>query len=104
MSPWWQDVFLTVGIIIAVFGMRLLFPIVIVALTAHIGPVEVFRLALDDPSQYAEKLTEAHPSIAAFGGVFLFMIFLDFMFDPEREIHLLGPVEPQPGQTGEPRI
>ncbi len=100
MSPWWQDVFLTVGIVIAVFGMRLLFPIVIVALTAHIGPVEVFRLALDDPTQYAEKLTAAHPSIAAFGGIFLFMIFLDFMFDPEREVHWLGPVERTLGKLG----
>jgi hypothetical protein len=100
MSPWWQGLFLTVGIIIAVFGMRLLFPIVIVALTAHIGPVEVFRLALDDPNQYAEKLTAAHPSIAAFGGIFLFMIFLDFMFDPEREIHWLGPIERALGKLG----
>jgi hypothetical protein len=100
MSPWWQGFFLTVGILIAVFGMRLLFPIVIVALTAHISPGEVFRLALDDPNQYAEKLTAAHPSIAAFGGIFLFMIFLDFMFDPEREIHWLGPIERALGKLG----
>ncbi|MDQ1674005.1 MAG: uncharacterized protein QOC98_2567, partial [Frankiaceae bacterium] len=100
MSPWWQGIFLTVGILIAVFGMRLIFPIVIVALTAHIGPAEVFRLALDDPNQYAEKLTQAHPSIAAFGGIFLLMIFLDFMFDPEREIHWLGPIERTLGRLG----
>ncbi|MDQ1635103.1 MAG: uncharacterized protein QOJ32_1912 [Frankiaceae bacterium] len=100
MSPWWQGIFLTVGILIAVFGMRLIFPIVIVALTAHIGPAEVFRLALNDPNQYAEKLTQAHPSIAAFGGIFLLMIFLDFMFDPEREIHWLGPIERTLGRLG----
>jgi hypothetical protein len=100
MSVWWQEIFLTVGIIIAVFGMRLLFPIIIVALTAHIGPVEVFRLALDDPSQYAEKLTEAHPSIAAFGGIFLLMIFLDFVFDPDREVHWLGALERTLGKLG----
>src|ERR1700712_1582353 len=100
MSPWWQGFFLTVGIVIAVFGMRLLFPIVIVALTAHIGPLEVFRLALDDPTQYAAKLTEAHPSIAAFGGIFLLMIFLDFILDPEREIHWVGPIERTLGRRG----
>jgi hypothetical protein len=100
MSPWWQTLFLTVGVIIAVFGMRLLFPIVIVALTAHIGPLQVFRLALDDPTQYAAKLTAAHPSIAAFGGIFLLMIFLDFILDPEREIHWLGPIERQLGKLG----
>jgi uncharacterized protein len=80
--------------------MRLLFPIVIVALTAHIGPVEVFRLALDKPNEYADKLTAAHPSIAAFGGIFLLMIFLDFMFDGEREIHWLGPIERALGKLG----
>jgi uncharacterized protein len=100
MSPWWQGIFLTVGVVIAVFGMRLLFPIVIVALTAHIGPVEVFHLALDNPSEYAAKLTAAHPSIAAFGGIFLLMIFLDFILDPDREVHWLGPIERQLGRLG----
>ena len=100
MSPWWQTLFLTVGVIIAVFGMRLLFPIIIVSLTAHIGPVEVFRLALNSPSEYAQKLTDAHPSIAAFGGIFLLMIFLDFVLDPERDIHWLGPIERQLGKLG----
>lgn len=100
MSPWWQTLFLTLGVLIAVFGMRLLFPIVIVALTAHIGPVEVFHLALDNPTEYANKLTAAHPSIAAFGGIFLLMIFLDFILDPEREVHWLGPIERQLGKLG----
>lgn len=93
MSPWWQTFFLTVGILIAVFGMRLLFPIIIVALTAQLGPIEVFELALNDEQRYTEYLDAAHPAIAAFGGIFLFMIFLDFMFDPEREVHWLGPIE-----------
>lgn len=30
MSAFWQKMFLTVGVLIAVFGMRLLFPLVIV--------------------------------------------------------------------------
>jgi uncharacterized protein len=93
MSPWWQRIFLTVGILIAVFGMRLIFPVAVVAITAHIGPVEVFRLALDHPHEYADKLTAAHPAIAAFGGIFLLMIFLDYMFDEEREVHWLAPIE-----------
>src|SRR4051812_33467352 len=100
MSPWWQTLFLTVGVLIAVFGMRLLFPIIVVALTAHLGPVEVFRLALDNPTEYASKLADAHPAIAAFGGIFLLMIFLDFLLDPERVIHWLGPIERQIGRLG----
>ncbi|KPM57292.1 membrane protein [Frankia sp. R43] len=89
MSEVWQRLFLSLGVIIAVFGMRLLFPIVIVALTAHLSPMDVFDLALNDEAEYAARLHEAHPSIAAFGGIFLFMIFLDFMFDPERDIQWL---------------
>ncbi len=89
MNEFWQKIFLTVGVLIAVFGMRLLFPIVIVAVTAHLGPLEVFDLALNNPDEYAARLADAHPSIAAFGGIFLFMIFLDFMFDPERDIQWL---------------
>ncbi|MCK9924120.1 DUF475 domain-containing protein [Frankia sp. AgPm24] len=93
MSEWWQKIFLTLGVLIAVFGMRLIFPIVIVALTAHLSPVDVFDLALNDSAQYAEKLGDAHPAIAAFGGIFLFMIFLDFLFDPEREIQWIRKLE-----------
>jgi hypothetical protein len=36
-------IFLTVGILIAVFGMRLVFPVVIVAVTADMGMMEVVK-------------------------------------------------------------
>jgi hypothetical protein len=93
MNAFWQKMFLTVGILIAVFGMRLLFPLVIVGVTAKIGPIEAVRLALeggsiDEPGTYAYLLHAAHPSIAAFGGMFLFMLFLDFVFE-DREIRWL---------------
>ncbi len=100
MNPWWQKFFLSVGIVVAVFGMRLIFPVVVVSLTAHLGPVDVFRLALDHPGQYADELTSAHPAIAAFGGIFLLMIFLDYFFDDEREVHWLGPIERTLGRLG----
>jgi uncharacterized protein len=90
MNPFWQKMFLTVGILIAVFGMRLIFPLLIVAATAHLSPVHAVRLALDGgsvhtPGTYAYLLQQAHPSIAAFGGMFLGMLFLDFIFE-DREI------------------
>jgi len=81
MNDWWQRLFLTVGILIAVFGMRLVFPLAIVAVTAGLSPVEVVDLAINNPDAYAAELTAAHPAIAAFGGMFLFMIFLDFMLE-----------------------
>ncbi|NGN68925.1 DUF475 domain-containing protein [Streptomyces sp. A7024] len=81
MNAFWQKIFLTIGILIAVFGMRLVFPVVIVAVTASKSPIDAVRLALDHPQQYEDLVTDAHPAIAAFGGMFLLMIFLEFIFD-----------------------
>ncbi|MEV5592273.1 DUF475 domain-containing protein [Streptomyces sp. NPDC052496] len=92
MNAFWQKIFLTVGILIAVFGMRLVFPVVIVAVTAKIGPIEAVNLAINDKPQYEHLVTGAHPAIAAFGGMFLLMIFLDFIFE-EREHKWLGWLE-----------
>ncbi|MFC4036561.1 DUF475 domain-containing protein [Streptomyces polygonati] len=85
MNAFWQKIFLTVGVLIAVFGMRLVFPIIIVALTAKLSPYEAVKVAIDDHKRYEALVTGAHPAIAAFGGLFLLMIFLDFIF-AEREI------------------
>ena len=97
MSPFWQKIFLTVGVAIAVFGMRLVFPLLIVGITAKLNPVEAVKLALEkgDPDKhgtYGYLLHQAHPAIAAFGGMFLLMLFLDFMFE-EREITWLSWIE-----------
>ncbi|MFI9238660.1 DUF475 domain-containing protein [Streptomyces sp. NPDC053079] len=88
MNPFWQRIFLTVGILIAVFGMRLVFPVLIVAITAKLGPIEAVKVAIQDPDRYEALVTSAHPAIAAFGGMFLLMIFLDFIFE-DRDIKWL---------------
>ncbi|MEU6035308.1 DUF475 domain-containing protein [Actinomadura sp. NPDC047616] len=85
MSPFWQKIFLTVGIAIAVFGMRLVFPLVIVGITASLGPIEAFDLALNDSHRYHELMRDAYPTIAAFGGMFLMMLFLEFVFEERSE-------------------
>lgn len=97
MSEAWQKIFLTVGVLIAVFGMRLVFPLLVVSVTAGLGPVEAVRLAMakgdvHEPGSYGYILAEAHPQIAAFGGLFLLMLFLDFVFS-EREITWLSWIE-----------
>ncbi|WP_329563952.1 DUF475 domain-containing protein [Kitasatospora sp. NBC_01266] len=97
MNPFWQKIFLTVGVLIAVFGMRLLFPLLVVALTAHIGPSTVIDLALHSDHTYngltyAQHLEAANPAIAAFGGIFLLMIFLDFILE-EKDFHWLRWIE-----------
>ncbi|MEU6504938.1 MULTISPECIES: DUF475 domain-containing protein [unclassified Streptomyces] len=88
MNAFWQKIFLTVGVLIAVFGMRLVFPVVIVAITAKLNPYDAVHLALTDKDQYQQLVTDAHPAIAAFGGMFLLMIFLDFIFE-DRDIQWL---------------
>jgi uncharacterized protein len=99
MNPYWQRIFLTVGVLIAVFGMRLLFPLIVVTIAGHISPIHALDLALHHPHQYSIKLTQAHPAIGAFGGVFLLMIFLDFLFE-DQEIKWLEPIERQLAKIG----
>lgn len=93
MDPKWRQIFLTLGILIAVFGMRLLFPIAVVAVATGQGVMEVGQMALNTPELYAQHLTNAHAGIAAFGGMFLLLIFLSFIFDEGKELHWLGKVE-----------
>ena len=92
MSDFWQKIFLTAGIAIAVFGMRMLFPLLIVGITAHLSPAEAVNMALHDGKHYGELLHAAHPAIAAFGGMFLLNLVLDFIFE-EREITWLSWLE-----------
>lgn len=92
MSAFWQKIFLTVGVLIAVFGMRLVFPVVIVAITAKLNPIDAIDLSFNDADRYKELVTDAHPAIAAFGGMFLLMIFLDFIFE-DRDIQWLRWIE-----------
>lgn len=98
LNDFWQRIFLTVGVLVAVFGMRLIFPFVIVCLSGSISPISALHLALDKgdphtPGTYGYILNEAHPSIAAFGGMFLLLLFLDFVFDGDREELWLKPIE-----------
>ena len=80
MTPLWRHRFLTWGIAIAVFGMRLVFPLLIVGIFAQLWPVEVIRLAAFHPTEYARILASAHVVIAAFGGAFLAMVAMKYFF------------------------
>lgn len=93
MSEKWQRRFLVWGILIAVVGMRLIFPVAIVALTAGLGFGEVTNLALNNPEQYAHHLEASEVAIGAFGGVFLLLVALNYLMDPEKDEHWLGSFE-----------
>lgn len=93
MSPVWQRRFLTWGILFAVFGTRLVLPILIVAAAAALSPFAAAAIALSDPAHYAELLEEAGAAISAFGGAFLLMVSLKYFFDEAKEVHWLRLVE-----------
>lgn len=93
MNRFWQQMFMTVGILFAVFVVRFLFPILLVMLTAGLSAPAVLDMALNQPDEYARTLTHAHPYIAAFGGMFLLMLSLSFFFDPGRKVLWINVIE-----------
>jgi hypothetical protein len=93
MTPVWQRRFLTWGILIAVFGMRIIFPLAIVAIFAWINPFAAMHLALSDPEEYSRIIGHAHGPISAFGGTFLMMVALKFFVDEDKSIHWIEVLE-----------
>ena len=95
MDEKWVRRFLTWGIAIAVFGMRIVFPVVIVAIAARVTPWEAVRIALADHRRYEAIVTGAHIGISGFGGAFLALVGLSFFFDEDRQ-HLWLPIIEKP--------
>ncbi|KRA83236.1 DUF475 domain-containing protein [Altererythrobacter sp. Root672] len=93
MDKVWQRRFLTWGMVFAVFGMRIVFPLAIVAIAAGLGPLETIHLSLNDPVRYEEIVSSAHVGIAGFGGAFLAMVGLKFFFDADKDVHWISVVE-----------
>ncbi len=93
MTPLWQRRFLTWGMLIAVFGMRMIFPLLIVAIVASLGPWEALKLAAISPDEYARIMLSVHHEIAAFGGSFLMLVALKYFFDAEKDSHWIAWLE-----------
>jgi hypothetical protein len=85
LSPEWQVRFLRYGILVAVLGMRLLFPIAVVSLTGLTNPVHVVVTAFSDPHAYAASLRAVHIPLVVFGGIYLLQIFLNYFLDAEEK-------------------
>src|SRR5450830_351532 len=99
-NPFWQKLFLTVGILVAVFGMRLIFPLAIVAVATGLDLFQVWTMATTTPQEYSRHLMDVHAEVAAFGGAFLLLVFLNFLFDEEKDIHWIGWIEKKAGKVG----
>jgi len=92
MDKVWQKRFLTWGMLIAVFGMRLVFPVLIVAIASGLSIYETINIALFEPQKYHEILLKSEKLIYAFGGAFLWMVFSDFLFE-KKEVRWIKPFE-----------
>lgn len=99
-NAFWQKLFLTVGILVAVFGMRLLFPLLIVSQTTDLGLAEVWSLALNQPDDYSRHLMDHHAEVSAFGGTFLLLVFLNFLLDQKKETHWFNWFEVRASKLG----
>ncbi|MCD7780187.1 MAG: DUF475 domain-containing protein [Candidatus Gastranaerophilales bacterium] len=93
MSNKWRHRFLTWGILIAVFGMRLLFPIIVVAAFSGLTITGVAKLALYDVDKYTYYLHIVHAPLVTFGGAFLLMIFLSYFFHEEKDVNWISFLE-----------
>ena len=93
MSPIWRHRFITWGILIAVFGMRFLFPVLVVSIFAHLDMATVTKIALTDSHKYAGYLQATHAPIVAFGGMFLIMLFLNYFFNHKKSVHWIKYIE-----------
>ena len=99
-NAFWRKLFLTAGILVAVFGMRLLFPLLIVAAATGLGLLDVWSMAINTPEEYSRHLIGHHTEVASFGGAFLLLVFLNFLFDDEKELHWMGWIEEKSGKYG----
>lgn len=93
MSEKWRHRFITWGIAIAVFGMRFLFPLLVVSIFAKLNLIKVLDIALHNSKLYALYLHQTHATIVTFGGTFLLMLFLGFFLNPKKELDWIAPVE-----------
>jgi uncharacterized protein len=100
MSPLWQQRFLTWGIFFAVFLTRAVLPILIVAASVFVNPIEIAKLAFFDSAHYGELLEGAHYVIGSFGAVFLMMVGLKYFFDDAKEVHWIAWIEKRIAKWG----
>jgi hypothetical protein len=93
MSPLWQHRFLTWGMAIAVFGMRLIFPLLIVAVVASLNPWEALVMATLRPQEYAQIMLSVHHEVSSFGGAFLMLVALKYFFDENHGLQWIQMIE-----------
>lgn len=93
MTPLWRHRFITWGMWIAVFGMRILFPLFVVSIATSISPWAALKMATLSPDEYSHTMLAAHIPVSAYGGAFLMMVALKYFFDTSKDIHWIQHIE-----------
>lgn len=93
MEEKWRRRFLTWGMLVAVFGTRLVLPILIVSIATFTSPFAIAFFLFADPQVYSHLIESVSPSIHAFGGAFLLMVALHYFFDEAKSIHWIHFIE-----------
>ncbi len=100
MSVVWQRRFLTWGMVFAVFGVRFLLPVLIVATVTGQSLLKVTSMALHNPDEYAHNVQQSHVQISAFGGMYLLLVFMSFFLQENKSLHWLNWLEKHLAKLG----
>ncbi len=93
MSDVWRRRFLTWGMLVAVFGTRLVLPILIVSIAAWVSPIAITFMLFTNPEAYSHLIESVSPIIHSFGGAFLMMVALRYFFDEAKNVHWIHALE-----------
>jgi hypothetical protein len=102
-----RRLFLSVGLVAGVLVMRLLLPPAAVAVSQAESPADAAARAVVQPDLFAEHLGAAHPGLAAFGAVFIWLVFTEYLFNVDRAPRpypWLGRLEAAAASVTQPRV
>lgn len=102
-----RRLFLSVGLVAGVLAMRLLLPPAAVAVSQAESPADAATKALVEPALFAEHLGAARPGLAAFGAVFIWLVFAEYLFNVDRVPRphpWLGRPEAAAARVTQPRV
>ncbi|WP_347990197.1 DUF475 domain-containing protein [Methylomonas sp. AM2-LC] len=92
MPPKYQRAFMTWGWLIAVVGMRFIFPVGIVSATTEMNFVETIQLAFNHGEEYKDHVEGAKTVISSFGAIFMILIGIKFLL-ADKEVYWFEAIE-----------